>query len=56
MTKTKRVSIIDKKNWHKVKFVQKLEISIGPESIEFGSAIRLARKFEILQLAWERGS
>ena len=32
----------------KVKFVQKLEISIWKESLKFGSEIRLARKFEIL--------
>ena len=37
-------AIMDKNNWHKLKFVQKLEISIQTESLEFGSAIRLARK------------
>ena len=49
-------TIMDKINWHKLKLVQKVKISIQTESLEFGSAIRLTRKFEILRIAWVRGS
>ena len=36
---------MDKNNWHKLKLVQKVDISIRTESLEFGSAIRRTRKF-----------
>ena len=41
--------------WEIVKFVQKIEIPIWTESLKFGSAIRPARKFEMLRIAWVRG-
>ena len=42
--------------WEIVKFEQKIEIPIWTESLKFGSAIRPARKFEMLRIAWVRGS
>ena len=42
--------------WEIVKFVQKIEIPIWTESLKFGSAIRPARKFEMVRIDWVRGS